>query len=407
MSIRDLTDAHATHNVRDSRCRRRYWRSDCRAFAWHAQGFRVRLFEQAPAFEETGAGLQLSPNASRVLHDLSLEPHLRSTALLPEAIEFRHWKSGRTLATYPLGDEVRETYGFPYYVMLRTDLVARLANAANDDPRIELHTGARVDRVHQSRTSVTATVNGRRYGGSILLGADGIHSTVRAAVFGSETPVYSGEIAWRALVSAADLPEGMMRPVVTVWWGPGRHFVHYFVRENALVNCVGIVTRRNEPESWIEPGDREELRNDFAGWNGDFADADRWCGELPQVGIARPSAHVPLDGTIASRCWATPVMPPCRSWPRAQPWRWKDAAVLARCVAERPDDPNGLARYQSLRYRRTARVQRHSRRNARIFHLSGLSAWLRKPGGRFDRRQDLSRAVRVQRIGAIRNLTGL
>ena len=342
------------------------------------QGLRVQLFEQAPAFEETGAGLQLSPNASRVMHNLSLEAPLRSIALLPEAIEFRHWKSGRTLARYPLGDQVREAYGFPYYLMLRSDLVTCLANAANDDPRIELHTGARVDRLHQSRTRVTVTVNGKRHIGSMLVGADGIHSTVRAAVFGSETPSYSGKIAWRALVSSADLPKRMMRPVVTVWWGPGRHFVHYFVRNDALVNCVGIVAGRNEPEpkSWIEPGDREEFQDDFAGWHGDL--------------------QALIDGTENCHRWALLDRPPMSRWTdhrvtllgdachAALPFMaqgaamaMEDAAVLARCVTERPDVPNGLALYESLRYRRTARVQRHSRRNARIFHLSGPGAWLR------------------------------
>jgi len=342
------------------------------------QGLRVRLFEQAPAFEEAGAGLQLSPNASRILHDLSLEAPLRSTALLPEAIEFRHWRSGRTLATYPLGEQVRESYGFPYYLMLRSDLVTCLADAANDDPHIELRTGARVDRVRQSRTGVTIAVNGSRHNGSMLVGADGIHSTVRAVIFGSQTPAYSGEIAWRALVSTADLPKRMMRPVVTVWWGPGRHFVHYFVREDALVNCVGIVARRNEPEpeAWIEPGDREEFQHDFAGWHGDL--------------------QALIDGTERCQKWALIDRPPMSRWTdhritllgdachAALPFMaqgaamaMEDAAVLARCVAEQTDVPTGLARYESLRYRRTARVQRHSRRNARIFHLSGPGAWVR------------------------------
>ena len=109
------------------------------------QGIRVRVFEQAPAFEETGAGLQLSPNASRVMHALALEARLRSSALSPEAIEIRHWRHGRILARYPLGDDVRKTYGFPYYLVLRSDLVNCLADAALDDPRIELRARARVE----------------------------------------------------------------------------------------------------------------------------------------------------------------------------------------------------------------------------------------------------------------------
>ncbi len=358
------------------------------------QGIQVRLFEQAPAFEETGAGLQLSPNASRVMHDLALEAPLRSIALLPEAIEIRHWRDGRILARYPLGEHVRNTYGFPYYLVMRSDLVTCLADAALGDPRIELHAGARVERIHQSRASVAVSVNGNRQIGSMLVGADGISSTVRTALFGSETPAYSGDIAWRAIVSAAGLPEAIMQPVVKIWWGPGKHFVHYPVRDSALVNCVGVVARRHEPQpgSWIEPGDCEEFRSDFAGWHRDV--------------------QALIDGTERDGCykWALFDRPPMPHWSdhritllgdachAALPFMAQgaamaieDAAVLARCVADGGDVPRALARYESLRRDRTAQVQRHSRRNAKIFHLSGLSAWLRNQsislvGDRFFRR---------------------
>lgn len=344
------------------------------------QGIRVRLFEQAPAFEETGAGLQLGPNASRVMHDLALEAPLRSSALSPEAIEIRHWRNGRALARYPLGDYVRKTYGFPYYLVLRSDLVTCLADAAIDDPLIELHAGASVERIHQSRSSVAVSVNRRRHVGSMLVGADGISSTVRTAIFGSETPTYSGYIAWRALVPAAGLPEAMAHPVIKIWWGPGKHFVHYPVRSSTLVNCVGVVARRNEPQpgSWIEPGDCDEFRNDFAGWHRDI--------------------QALIDGTGRDGCnkWALLDRPPMPRWSdhritllgdachAALPFMAQgaamaieDAAVLARCVADGGDDPLTLERYEALRRDRTAQVQRRSRLNARIFHLSGPVAWTR------------------------------
>lgn len=352
------------------------------------QGIRVRLFEQAPAFEETGAGLQLSPNASRVMHDLALEAPLRSGALTPEAIEIRHWRHGRILARYPLGEDVRKTYGFPYYLVLRSDLVTCLADAALDDARIELHAGARVERIHQSRPSVAVSVNGRRHTGSMLVGADGTSSTVRTAIFGSETPTYSGDIAWRALVSAEGLPEAVVRPVVRIWWGPGKHFVHYPVRDSTLVNCVGVVARRDEPQpgSWIEPGDCEEFRSDFAGWHRDV--------------------QALIDGTGRDGCnkWALFDRPPMPRWSdhrvtllgdachAALPFMaqgaamaMEDAAVLARCVADGGDDPRSLARYESLRRDRTAKVQRRSRLNASIFHLSGPGAWMRNQTARLIR----------------------
>ena len=343
-----------------------------------SRGFRVRLFEQAPTLEEPGAGLQLSPNASRVMHDLALEAPLRSSVSLPQAIEIRHWRSGQVLAAYPLGDDVRKTHGFPYYVVLRNDLVNCLADAAREDRHVELHTGARVERVHQSGTNVAVSVNGTLHSGPMLVGADGINSTVRTVLFGSETPTYSGDIAWRALVPAADLPEELMRPVVTVWWGPAKHFVHYFAGDNALVNCVGVVASQDEPSSWIEPGDYSAFQNDFVDWHPDVRTlidrserdgCSRWA-LFDRPPMPRWSDHrVTLLGDACHA--ALPFMA------QGAAMAMEDAAVLARCIEQDTNVPTALARYESLRRGRTAQVQRWSRRNARIFHLSGPGAWLR------------------------------
>ena len=342
------------------------------------RGYRVRLFEQAPTIDEPGAGLQLSPNASRVMHDLALEAPLRSSVSLPQAIEIRHWRTGQVLAAYPLGAHVEETYGFPYYLVLRKDLVNCLVNAALEDRHVELHTGARVERIHQSGAGVAVSVNGTLHTGSALVGADGINSTVRTVLFGSETPTYGGDIAWRALVSAKGLPAAMMRPVVTLWWGPGKHFVHYLAGGNALVNCVGVVASRDEPSSRIETGDYSAFKSDYADWH--------------------PDVRTLIDRTERDGCsrWALYDRPPMPRWTdhratllgdachpalpfmaQGAAMAMEDAAVLARCIAQDTDVPAALTRYESMRRARTAQVQRRSRRNAWIFHLSGLSAWLR------------------------------
>ena len=241
----------------------------------------------------------------------------------------------------------------------------------------------------------------------MLVGADGIYSTVRTTIFGSETPTYSGDIAWRALVSAAGLPDAIVRPVVKIWWGPGKHFVHYPVRDGTLVNCVGVVARRDEPQpgSRIEPGDSEEFRNDFAGWHRDV--------------------QALIDGTARDGCnkWALFDRPPMPRWSdhritllgdachAALPFMaqgaamaMEDAAVLARCIADGGDDPRSLERYESLRRDRTAQVQRRARLNARIFHLSGPVAWMRNQTARLIQDRIFTRPIRLQRARPGREL---
>ena len=104
-----------------------------------------------------------------------------------------------------------------------------------------------------------------------LIGADGIHSQVRQILWGEQQPRFTGNVAWRMLVPTARLPAGMVRPMSTVWWGPGKHFVHYYVAGGEFVNCVCVVEKSGwQVESWTELGDVSELREDFVGWHADI-----------------------------------------------------------------------------------------------------------------------------------------
>ena len=343
------------------------------------QGMAVSLFEQAPQFGEVGAGIQLSPNCTRVLHDLGLESELKAVGFLPQGVEMRDWKSGRVLSFNPLGDAVLEQYGFPYYHVHRADLVEVLVKAAQANPRIALHTDARVEGIDRRADGVGVEVGGATHEGDLLVGADGIHSVVRAALFGAEAPTFTGNVAWRGLVAAERLPEGLVRPMATAWWGPNKHFVHYYVRRGELVNCVCVVEKQGwKVESWTERGDQAELKADFAGWHEtieqliDNMDPDtcyKWAL------FDRPPMARWSDGCVTllgDACHPTlPFMA------QGAAMAIEDGAVLARCVAGAGDTPQGLARYESLRRARTAGVQVGSRRNARVFHLAGLGAWLR------------------------------
>lgn len=351
----------------------------CAALNLAQAGVDVTVFEQAPAIGEAGAGIQLSPNATRVLWSLGLEAPLSAVAFRPEATEMRGWKNGQLISRTPLGDAARSRYGFPYLHIHRGDLIGVLETAVRAAPRIQLRTGARVESVGGDAAGVEVRGSFGELSGDVLIGADGIRSVVRTHLFGAEQPVFTGNVAWRLLIPAAELPEGLVRPVTTAWWGPGAHFVHYYVRAGELVNCVCVVEQAGWTiESWTEPGDPAELQAAFARWH-------------PQIRTLTSRAR---RDTLFK--WALFDRPPMPTWSvgrmtllgdachptlpfmaQGAAMAIEDGAVLTACLAYTDDAPAALKAYEGLRLKRTAGIQTGSRRNATIFHLRGIKAWFR------------------------------
>ena len=371
-------------------------------------GFEVDVFEQAPEFGEIGAGIQLSPNATRVLHHLGLATALEARAFLPERTEFRAWKTHRLISTNPLGETVRAAYGFPYYHIHRGDLLAVLVEAAQRIPAINLHTSAPVSSFVQEANGVRVTAAGAEHRGAALIGADGIHSTVRAGLFGPEAPTFTGNVAWRALVAASSLPAELIPPVTTVWWGPAGHFVCYYVRGGTLLNCVCVREKEGwEVESWTERGDYAELKQDFAGWNDsvqallDNADRDalyKWA--------LHDRAPMPRWGSGAVTLLGDACHPTLPFMAQGAAMAIEDGAVLAACLRGASDVPAALGRYESLRKDRTAGIQRGSRRNARLFHLRGVQAWVRNRAARRAGARSMTRLYEYDALTAAESSDG-
>ena len=356
------------------------------ALSLASQGIEVKLFEQAGEFSEVGAGIQLSPNATRVLFSLGLESRLRESCFVPEGTEVRGWKSGAVIAGSALGRQMEAAHGFPYLHAHRADVIAALVSVARAHDSIELVTDAKVtgcaEDDHGVRLFYREDGGQAVEQGDLLIGADGIKSVVRESLFGAESPRFNGTVAWRALVKAAHLPPGMVRPMATAWWGSGSHFVHYFVRRGELVNCVCVVEKRGwEVESWNERGTYDELKEDFTGWHEniqtliDKADRDslyKWAlfDRSPMRSWGRGAVTL-----LGDACHPTlPFMA------QGAAMAIEDGAVLARCLARaesRTDVSAELTTYADLRRARTARVQQGSRRNGRVFHLGGLAAGVR------------------------------
>ena len=229
-------------------------------------GFDVHVYERASALREVGAGVQISPNASRVLHGLGLAEQLAGMGVRPLAWHQRRWDDGRTLLRTPLADAVVEAFGSPYYQMHRADLLSALTGAF---PAERVHVGHRCVELidHGDRVSL-GFANGERTDVDLVVGADGIHSAVRTILSGPERPRFTGCVAYRGLVPAERLRDLDLEVTAQIWMGPGSHFVHYFVQNQRLVNFVAVVEQDAwTRESWTDRGVLADALAAYDGWH--------------------------------------------------------------------------------------------------------------------------------------------
>ena len=341
-------------------------------------GHQVQVFEQAAQFSEAGAGLQLSANASRVLIDLGLMADLQDVGFLPQATRVRHWKTGKLIIESPLGDTATERFGSPYFHIHRGDLLNLLLRALRRWPNVVLRCNAQVTDICTHPTT-HITVNQQQFYGDCCIGADGIHSLVRHELFGEVPPRFTGNVAWRTLLPSQRLDAGVIKPETALWWGPGKHLVHYYVCGGAMVNCVCVVENATwRSESWTQGGDKQALQADFADWHENIQTllhltdphkCFKWA-----LFDRLPLTHWAINCTTLLGDACHPTLP---FMAQGAAMAIEDAAVLRRCLGHYSHVIKALEHYEGLRKNRTSRIQAASRRNARIFHLAGISAWAR------------------------------
>jgi salicylate hydroxylase len=340
------------------------------ALALRAAGLEVAVYEQADALREVGAGIQLAPNATRLLHRLGLADALARVGVRPDAIEHKRWQDGRVLLRQPLGETCERTFGAPYYHLYRPDLLEVLAAAL---PADVVRLGHRCVDVAQDEDAATLTFDsGATARAAVVIGADGIHSIIRALLLGPESPRFSGSIAYRGLVPAGRLVHLGLPRYSNGWLGPGRHFVHYYVGAGArLVNFVAIVPAGDwRVESWSATGEVADALAEFEGWHptvraiiGAAERTHRWAlydrepletWSVGRITLLGDAAHAMLPFMAQGACQAV-----------------EDAVVLAACLsAAEPEAVVGaLRRYETIRKPRVWEVQRASYRNATTYHL--------------------------------------
>ena len=339
------------------------------ALSLHQAGFDVHVYEQASSVSEIGAGIQVSPNATRVLHGLGLGDDLAAMGVRPLALHQRRWDDGRTLLRTPLADAVVDAFGFVWYQMHRADLLTILLRAL---PPERVHVGYRLVGLVDHGDAVEAEFENRK---SVLVdalvGADGIHSTVQGILFGPRSAHFTGCAAYRGLIPAERLSHLDLEVTCDVWMGPGRHFVHYFVRNKQLFNFATAVEQDSwTGESWTDKADVATALAEFEGWHPQVRTIIAAVDETFIWALFdRPALERWSVGRTTLLGDACHPMLPFMAQGAAQ--AIEDGATLTACLVgtSRADVPTALHRYEQLRLPRASRVQAMSAGNKTRFHL--------------------------------------
>lgn len=330
------------------------------AVALAQRGVAVTLLEQAPAIQEVGAGLQISPNGLAVLRALGLEAGLRRIAAVEaQAVVLRDSAAGKQVARL---DMKRLRPDHRYLFMHRADLIEMLLNAATR-ANVTIELGKQAEAYQAGPIPQVRLSDGNVLRAELIVAADGIHSVARSVLNGADKAQFSGQVAWRATV-----PNAVGHPdEVHVSMGPGRHLVSYPLRGGQLVNLVAVEERSDwAAEGWAHPDDPAHLKAAFAefgGMAGPLVNAVKevtlWGLHLHPVAARWHEGGVALLGDAAH-----PTLP---FLAQGANMALEDAFVLADTALRGKDD--WLAQYQNLRHPRAARVIRAAERNAARYHL--------------------------------------
>ena len=347
------------------------------ALAITAAGYRVIIAERAAELVTVGAGIQLGPNAGRILADLGLDAEIAARAMEPAALEVRSSRGGDVVTSLP-ASAFRERYGFPHRVIHRADLQQILTDAVRTHPSITLELGATVSQFLPNADGLLTRLE-TRHGidvvpAAAIIGADGVWSGLREHVPGSARPQATGRTAWRATLPADIAADLVAMDRTGLWLGPEAHLVHYPVAQGAAVNLVAIVREAFDRKGWSAAGERAEMARHFHAWPAAarrlLAAPTSWQ-KFPLLTV--DPAAVWTSGRLALIGDAAHAMLPFLAQGAAM--AIEDAAVLGRTLATVRDIPAALEQYAAARRERVRKVADASRDTGVHYHHGGLVAF--------------------------------
>jgi salicylate hydroxylase len=331
-------------------------------------GRETRLFEQAAAFAEVGAGLQMSPNAVRALQALGVWEAVEPSCVIPTEIHVRDGKTGGLLQRVRLGKKFEERFGAPYRVAHRADLLSALLGAARRSDRIALHTSHTVTAARSTpEGAVLSLADGSEIEGSAVIGADGIRSAVRMSALSGKKPKPHGHTLYRALLPFEAVPPSIAADAVTLWLLPGAHAVHYPVSAWRQFNIVVAVEEQWQGEGWSAASPAPQLDDACdslheliakpAGWL-------KWQGAYVEPLAQWTSGNIVILGDAAHA--TLPYLA------QGAAMALEDAAVLSACLRRSNLVSDVLTEFEQRRKPRCTRIQHASLAQGRVYHARGV-----------------------------------
>ncbi len=349
------------------------------AIALARRGISSHVLERLTSFSSEGAGIQLGPNATRILADWGVLDKLSSKAVASEGLLIGDGMTGEQLTSVPFGEVAEKRYGAPFLLVHRADLHQALLDSARKLEGIEITMDCDVKTYEQFPDEVALRTLKKSFRGRALIAADGLWSTFRQQIDKGATLSFTGKTAWRALVNPDTLPKELRGPKTGIWLSKNVHLVHYPVRGGQKINVVAVVNEHwgSRAEGWDQEADPQLLMPAFANWHEPIADF--------------------VNAAKAWRKWSLYHMPPLRAWTQgsvtligdaAHPvlpflaqggaLAIEDASVLSAILAQHDNDPwRAFRHFESARIERTARTAYESRRMGNIYHMGGMARLVR------------------------------